>query len=95
MHVVFSVNPDCTSAGLSTASLRVQPSQGTVEFTPVNEFPNFPSSNPRSKCNDQRIPGIGVFYTSNPAFRGTDQFTMVNVTPGGFRHVWPFQVVVE
>ena len=95
VYFITHVNPDCTSAGSVIPRVTSVPGHGTVEFAPGDEFPNFQPSNVRVKCNDQRVPGIGVFYTSEPDFNGVDEFTLTYVSPEGFRNVLMFQVSVQ
>lgn len=89
-----AANPDCSPVGI-TPDLTFRPEHGTVEFVSLNDFGEWPSSNPRSKCNDRRVPGTGVFYTSDPGFRGTDTFVVTWVTAGGFRNTWSIAVNVQ
>ena len=89
------VEPDCTPAGQVAPRLVSAATHGTVEFTPMNDFAFFQAPNPRAKCNDRRVSGVGLFYTSEPGFRGLDTFTYTYLTSEGFRRVWRYQVNVE
>ena len=92
---IAAANPDCTISGYVTIELVAHPVHGAVEVQRLSEFGYWPPGNPRSRCNDHRLAGLGVFYTSEPAFRGTDRFTMSVLTPNGFRYTVPINVAVQ
>ena len=66
------VNPDCSLAGSYAIKVRKEPRNGTVEIVDEGGFTNFPSNNPRSKCNTRQVPLTKVFYTSKPDFSGLE-----------------------
>lgn len=80
-----AVSPDC---GVLPITLRVlqQPINGKHEVLEEPGFAFFAQSNPRSKCNDKNVPGTAIYYTSNPAFKGTDHVSIETFSAdGGYR----------
>ena len=78
-----AINPDCSSMGDIVFSVKVPPAHGKVVFQRAAQFPNFTKDNQRYKCNEQRLPGTAVIYTSDKDYSGDDQFTVNLVTPVG------------
>lgn len=68
----FSVNPDCTSAGLNTVRVTEQPMHGTAHREKTSDFPTFSPSNIRWDCNKTKVPGVALLYTPAPGFSGSD-----------------------
>jgi hypothetical protein len=91
---VASINPDCTPAG-ERVDLISKPAHGSVDFAQSQEFAAFPQANPRSKCNERRIPGTSVFYTSEPGFRGVDTFTQTLLITNGQQRTTRISVTVR
>jgi hypothetical protein len=92
---LIAVNPDCTIAEGEHAAVTSPPSHGRVDFAPLNDFPYFAPPNPRFKCNDRRLPGEGLYYTSDPGFHGVDQFVLDDISPNGQHMVVTFRVTVR
>lgn len=90
-----ALNPDRSSLGQISCGLTSGPAHGTVDFAEIGDFGYRSQPSPRSKCNDRRVPGTGVFYASEPGFRGTDGFVVSRATANGFRYVWPVTVTVR
>ncbi|MGH6851632.1 MAG: hypothetical protein ACREDJ_00225 [Methylocella sp.] len=76
-----AVNADCTSAGLSTVRIAGSPQYGAIAIRKVNDYPGFPPSSQRYRCNVKRFPSIGVFYTPARGFVGTDYVKIDEITP--------------
>lgn len=71
-----SINPDCShSDARDRVVLTQSPSQGRVEIRQDQGYAYFRPANPRSRCNNQRVPGIKVFYHANAGASGTDSFS--------------------
>lgn len=79
----FSVNADCTSAGVSKATLVTSPSHGKIAIEETNGYPNYAPRNQRYDCNKIREPGIIVHYTADNNYIGTDTFTLSFLSPTG------------
>jgi hypothetical protein len=95
VHFIAAVNPDCSTAGKVIVDFVSKPAHGTVEFEQASEFGVWAPSNPRAKCNDRRVLGTAVFYTSEPAFRGLDLFMLTELAPDGQRINLPIAVTVR
>lgn len=90
------VNPDCSNAGTPVLKVEIQPTHGTVEFAPTSDYPYFPPTNVRSRCNDRKVDGLAGFYTSAAGYHGPDQFTVSRISPSaGSRLVLSYVVTVE
>ncbi|MBN9562155.1 MAG: ATP-dependent Clp protease proteolytic subunit [Alphaproteobacteria bacterium] len=85
LRLIFSynVNPDCSSAGLSTVRVTEQPMHGTAHAEKVKDFPSFPPSNIRWDCNEARVPGVALLYTPAPGFSGSDYLTFETISVEG------------
>ena len=67
-----SVKDDCSDKGRATIKLIEAPQHGTVQIAPAMDFPVFPWTDARYACNQRRIAGTSVHYTSRAGFVGTD-----------------------
>ncbi|WP_342359712.1 hypothetical protein [Terrarubrum flagellatum] len=90
-----SVGPDCTSLGYATVTLASAPRGGTIGFRREGEFPTFAATHPRFKCNSRKVEGVGVYYTPNPGFVGTDSFAVEVIWPEGSPSIEDFTVQVR
>jgi hypothetical protein len=88
----LSVNPDCTSRGLSTIRILQQPAHGVVHVVTRDDFPHFPPGNPRFACNVQKLPEVALDYTPAPAFTGPDLIEYEIITPE--RSIGPVTTVI-
>jgi hypothetical protein len=80
-----SVNADC-SANTDVGAVRIlqSPGHGEAKIVHKDTYPNLPSTNPRSVCNQNKYPSLAIEYTSNAQFTGTDFMTAEFVTKEGF-----------
>ena len=90
-----SVNPDCSLSGEYSFDFVSRPLHGTVAFAPSRQFSAFAPENPRSICNDRRLQGMAVSYTSEFDFRGIDMFMLAIVSHSGSRRVAAFVMEVR
>ena len=89
-----AINPDCTTVGETLFSLS-QPLHGSADVQPGLQFASFSPPNPRVHCNDRRVQGTAVFYTSAPDYRGPDQFIASGVTATGQRFIVTYILTVQ
>lgn len=91
---LISINEDCTSTGEIVARLTQPPHNGSVQFKPTTDYPNFPKTNPRSACNRQKVAAIQVAYTPKPGFTGDDSFGIDIIFPNGVarQSIYPVNV---
>ena len=83
VHYYYSLMPDCTSQGRTTANLVSAPQSGQITTSVGREFPAYPTTNTHSVCNTRRVASTDVFYRSAADFVGTDRFTVEVVFPNG------------
>jgi len=76
-------NPDCSSAGLPTVRVPMQPQNGTITVENGLGYTNFPPDNQRYDCNKRPSEGLHVFYEPHPGFVGSDQATVDFLTASG------------
>ncbi|WP_158812045.1 hypothetical protein [Beijerinckia sp. L45] len=79
----YALDPTCATIGLPTVQLVAGPSNGTIEARHARDFPNFPTSNVRVKCDTRRVPVTEVLYRATPGFVGVDSVTYDIVFPRG------------
>jgi len=83
----FSVNPDCSSRGLSRVTVAQAPAHGAATVGRHDEHPAFPTNGPYAGCNAGLVPSVGVTYTPAPGFSGGDTLTIEDVDVDGKRQV--------
>src|SRR5689334_1486321 len=61
-----ALNPDCSlrNGAIASARLVTKPQHGSVGLIPGEEFPQFPNGTSRAACNEKRVRGLRVTYTS-------------------------------
>ena len=79
----YALDPTCATIGLPTVSVVAGPSGGTIEARHVRDYPNFPTSNVRAKCDTRKVPVTEVLYRAAPGFVGTDTVIYEVVFPRG------------
>ncbi|MBN9061078.1 MAG: hypothetical protein BGP06_00870 [Rhizobiales bacterium 65-9] len=89
------VAEDCSNRGYASIAIASPPRGGRIELRREGEFPGFPPSNPRSKCNNRKVDGVGVYYVSDPKFIGGDRFTVEVIWADGARWTQDFVVQVR
>jgi hypothetical protein len=70
------VKPDCTFATFPYTGIVKQPAHGKVEVEHGPVAATFPKGSNAYICSGKTVQGNNIFYTSNPGFVGTDQFTV-------------------
>lgn len=89
------LNADCSSQGYAVVRAEVLPTHGTVETVNGQGFTQYPADNQRYQCNLVKAPLVEVFYTSVPGYRGTDEFVLRTVFPGGIARTDKYSISVE
>jgi hypothetical protein len=69
------VKPDCTFAGFPYTGIIKQPTHGRIDIEHGPVAAKFPKGSNAYFCSGKSVQGNNIFYTSNPGFVGTDQFT--------------------
>jgi hypothetical protein len=91
----YSVHPDCSSAGLPVIRITGSPAHGAVSLRSGSDFPNFPASNPRYRCNLRRVPSTQILYTPQPGFTGSDYLTTDIIFPDGASRQSNYSITVK
>lgn len=79
-----AIDPDC-SAHAPGAALTIleSPKHGEAVVKDEPYFAAFPPANPRSACNDRKVPGHQAFYTAAAGFKGHDRMVLQGSSPDG------------
>jgi hypothetical protein len=79
-----TLHPDCTSRGNADIRVTKQPEHGSTEITTDINFPTYPKEHSRYKCNQHKVKGVQVNYTSAEKYVGDDALDLLILYPGGF-----------
>jgi hypothetical protein len=64
------------------------PTHGAVKVVEEGIYVAFPPGNPRSACNNRKVPGRKVYYTANDGYSGRDKVVLEGASEDGHvRHV--------
>ncbi|MDE1996087.1 MAG: hypothetical protein KGI75_26550 [Rhizobiaceae bacterium] len=69
------VKQDCTFASYPYTGIVTQPNHGKIDIEHGPVASKFPKDSPAYICSGKPVQGNIIYYTSNPGFTGTDQFT--------------------
>jgi hypothetical protein len=78
-----SFDQGCHSLGRTSVSIIQQPHSGAVLVDTINDYPNFPATNTRSRCNTLKLPETRILYQSSPGYVGTDEVIVETIAPEG------------
>jgi hypothetical protein len=73
----------CHSLGPMTVGVIEQPHAGTILVDRVNDYPNFPAFNTRSRCNTMKLPETRISYQSTAGYIGQDETLIEIIGPMG------------
>ena len=90
-----SLWPDCTLRGRIVGSVTTPPQHGLLAFAPLDSFPSLPPTNPFAKCNESKIAGQGLYYTSEPGFVGEDSADIFLIYPDGSGGEFHYTIIVK
>ena len=78
LRVVFASaeKPDCTFASLPVIHVVKDTAHGRIRIQTEKGYPNFDADDPRYFCNEWRMKGLGVYYTSDNGYVGEDFATL-------------------
>ncbi len=79
----YSLNADCTSAGLPNARILENPKRGKVEILNEEGYTNYSKDAQQYKCNEKKTETVSYYYQSNEGFRGKDRFAVEMFFAGG------------
>jgi len=79
-----AIDPHCATHGPG-ATLRIlqPPEHGAARVSDEPLFLAFPPNNPRSACNDRKVPGHEAFYAAAAGYVGRDRVVLEGSSPGG------------
>jgi len=97
LRLVFAsdVKPDCSSAGAPVIHVINDAQHGRVRIQPEQASPSFAQNNPRSACNQRRITGVGVYYTSDKGYVGDDFVTLHYEFDDGGEQIEDYAIAVK
>jgi TonB family protein len=92
---LYSVNGDCSSAGLAQVAVDKAPEHGKVSFAKISDYTDFPASNKNYACNHKgKVNGLAVVYTPSKDFSGKERFSVQGVWPKGGLFNFDFSIKV-
>jgi hypothetical protein len=92
---LYSLNPDCSLAGMPSMEVLTAPSHGSIEVRNVESFPAHPATDPRHECNQRKSAMTGALYTPDTGFIGSDKFVMRGVFASGDSVVRQYITTIE
>lgn len=82
---------DCSGGVVPKMRVTSAPAHGKVEVVGEAVFPDIPKGNVSSKCNSRKYKAAVVYYTSDPAFSGSDKVSLV----ADWHDDWPTYTTVH
>ena len=83
LDFIYSLNPDCSSAGFATVRVLEQPKHGKITIDNGTGFSNFPQQNVRFECNKRRSDGVVLTYQPEAGFTGPDSINIDTIYANG------------
>ena len=79
-----AIDPDCSvhQPG-ATLTIIQPPAHGAATVSDEPFYAAFPPANPRSACNDRKVPGHQAFYTAASGYAGRDRMVLQGSSPDG------------
>lgn len=78
-----AIDPDCSPHPGSTLAVVEPPAHGAVKVVEEGIYVAFPPANPRSACNNRKVPGRKVYYTANNGYSGRDKVVLQGASDDG------------
>jgi hypothetical protein len=95
LDFLYSIEPNCASAGQTTVRVVAQPQHGTLALENGQGFTNFPKDNQRYECNTRRSDGTLVFYKPDSDFSGGDSAALYVIYPNGAAQTRHYSIAVK
>ena len=89
------VSQACRSLGPVTINLVMPPQHGALSTARGTAHPQFGRSSAYAACDRRRVPGLQVFYRSEPGYTGPDSWVVERVLPTGEAHQFRIHVSVR
>jgi hypothetical protein len=91
-----SLNPDCTVMGEIEVRITKEPKHGKVDTAAgADGYPGYPKTSDRYKCNEQKVQGTQVNYTSEANYIGNDVVDLLVLFPSGLAYEVHYNVNVR
>jgi hypothetical protein len=71
------------------------PKHGTISITSGQGFSNFPSGNPRIRCNEKKMDGMNIEYQSTEGYTGPDEIDFFIIWPNGMAQEAHYTMIVR
>lgn len=79
-----AINPDCSvQTPGATLTILEPPAHGAAVIKDEPYYAAFPPANPRSACNNRKVPGHQAFYTAAAGYTGHDRMVLQGSSPDG------------
>ena len=79
-----AIDPDCSvHPPGTTLTILKPPEHGVARVSDEPIYTAFPPNNPRSACNNRKVPGHTAYYAANPGFTGHDRVVLQGSSPAG------------
>ena len=95
MGYFIGLNPDCTATGVPKVTFVTPPSHGTMTAEQGEDYPGYPTDNPRSACNRRKVPAVLLYYQSAPGYTGNDAAVVEVVFPAGSLQHQTYEITVR
>jgi hypothetical protein len=95
LDFLYSIQPDCSSAGTTTVRIIEQPQHGTLAIETGQGYTSFPKDNQRYDCNTRRSDGTLVFYEPGSGYTGADSVILYVLYPLGAAQTRHYAVEVR
>jgi len=95
MGYFIGLNPDCTATGVPKVTLITPPSHGTMSTEQGEDYPSYPTDNPRHVCNMRKVPAVLLYYQSASGYTGNDTAGVEVVFPAGNLQHMTYQITVR
>jgi hypothetical protein len=87
-----SVNPDCTSRGVTVVRVTDAPTHGAVQIRRERSFTTFRK---QQQCDDQRVDGTTVEYRPERGYLGPDRVGLDVIYPTGNERMRVYDISVR
>jgi hypothetical protein len=87
--------PDCTFAGMPVIHVVKDAKHGRIRIQTERGHPSFDADNPRYFCNEWRIKGLVVYYTSDDGYVGNDFVSLHFDFGGGDETTGDYAITVQ
>lgn len=79
----YALDPDCRSDGVPISNILKAPQNGKFESVVEDGYSNYPRSDGRFRCNDEKRQVEAFYFRPNPGFSGEDSVTVETHFPSG------------